>query len=123
MELLRRGMLPIQLDDIFGLHRKVGPPALEGEIRRQEELAVSIDGPFDYPDDALEGIRSSVDLFSLLHDHGAYPLACSGRRDHPLGKHPVAPGDDIAVPGIPFDDVVSLLGIFQSHQGLRGIVA
>lgn len=53
-------MLPIQFDDVFWLHRKVGPPALKGELRRQEKLAVSIDGSLGHPDDALEGYGLSL---------------------------------------------------------------
>ena len=55
----------------------------------------------------------------MVHDS----LPCSGRLDRPLGKHLVAPGDGVAFPRIPFDDVVRFLGVFQGDQGLNGIIA
>jgi len=123
MELLRGGMLPIEFDHIFRSCRKVGPPALKGDLRSEEKLTFFIDGPLSHPDDSFEGIGCFVDLFTFLDDHGADPLPFSGSLDRSLGKHPVAPGDDIAFPGIPFDDVVGLLRVFQGDQGLEGIVA
>jgi len=123
VELLRGRMLPIEFDNIFRLHREVGPPALEGNIRSEKKLTFFVDGPLNHSDDSLEGVGCFFDLPAFLDDHGADPLTGSGRLDGHLGKHLVAPGDGVAFPGIPLDDVVGLLGVFQGDQGLEGIVA
>jgi hypothetical protein len=116
-------MLPIEFDNIFRSHRKVGPPALNGNIRSEKRLAFFINGSLSHPNDSLEVIGCFFDFFAFLDDNGADPLTFSGSLDRPLSKHLVAPGDGVAFPGIPFDDVVRLLSIFQSYQCLESIVA
>ena len=95
VELLRGGMLPIELDHLFGIHIQVGPPALKGNLRRNQKLTLCIDGPLGRPDDARKGIGFLLNL-SLLRNHDdANPLPRPGRLDSPLGKDPVAPGKEV----------------------------
>ena len=82
-----------------------------------------IDGPFRHSDDELEGIGCLFDDFAFLDDYSADSFPCPGHLHRPLGKHFVAPGDGVILPGIPFDDVMRLFRVFQGNQGLNDIVA
>ena len=86
-------------------------------------MAFFIDGPLGHPDDPIEGIGCVVDLFAFLNDNGADPLAFPGCLDRSLGKYLVAPSDGVTFTGIPFDDVMRVLSVFQGDQGLKSIVA
>ena len=119
VELLRGGVVPVQGDHLLGFHVQVGPPALQSDIRGEQQLAMPVGGPFGHAHDPLAGVSRPIDLHGLVDHQQTDPLAGPGRGDLAFAEHAVAPGQLVAVARVPLDEEAD---VFRRGEHLPGFL-